>query len=116
MSSIAAYSMAKSSVISVTKVAAVELESKGIRVNCVCPGSTNTLLGRTEEDDIFTSKASLIGRLAEPEEIAAVVHFLASSDASYVNGQVIVADGGLSSGVSEDLIQSLIPSPEVNIR
>ena len=101
------YAVSKWSVVGITKSAAVELAPRGIRVNCVCPGSTDTQLGRTEEDDAFTSAASLVGRLGQPEEIAAVMHFLASDDASYVTGQSLVVDGGLTAGQSIPLVQTV---------
>lgn len=101
------YAVSKWSVVGITKSAAVELAPRGIRVNCVCPGSTDTQLGRTEEDDAFTNAASLVGRLGQPEEIAAVMHFLASDDASYVTGQSLMVDGGLTAGQSIPLVQAV---------
>jgi meso-butanediol dehydrogenase/(S,S)-butanediol dehydrogenase/diacetyl reductase len=81
-------------------VAAIEYAGRGIRVNCVCPGAIDTPLlrpslsipGFAEE----TTRMIPMRRLGRPEEMAAVVLFLASDLASYVTGAAIVADGGLT--------------------
>jgi NAD(P)-dependent dehydrogenase (short-subunit alcohol dehydrogenase family) len=99
-----AYSASKAGVISLTMVSAQQLCDTGVRVNALCPGLTETGMTRP----FFDSAASKgvthkLGRLnplrraAQPEELARVALFLASDDASYVNGQALAADGGLSS-------------------
>lgn len=101
-----AYSASKAGVINLVKVAAQQLSGTGVRVNAICPGLVES--GMTEE--VFTyargaGKEDRIGRLnptrraGVPHEIAELALFLASDAASYVNGQAIAADGGLSSSL-----------------
>lgn len=99
-----AYSMSKAAVIHLTRLGAIELAHKGITVNCVCPGTvlTPAVTDIPDNPEIpFVSRATPLGRLAQPEEIAAVFHFLASADASYVTGAIIPVDGGITAGWSE---------------
>jgi meso-butanediol dehydrogenase/(S,S)-butanediol dehydrogenase/diacetyl reductase len=96
-----AYNAAKAGVINLARAAALENAKYGIRVNCVCPGATNTrvsqLLGGNDVEG-FRRKLGQnpIGRIGEPEEIANAVLFLASDEASFITGTTIVADGGLT--------------------
>jgi NAD(P)-dependent dehydrogenase (short-subunit alcohol dehydrogenase family) len=99
----AAYSASKAGVISLVKVAATQLAGSNVRVNAICPGLIET--GMTAEFYEWarsTGREERIGRLnpmrrgGEPQEIASVALFLASDAASYVNGQAIAVDGGLS--------------------
>ena len=97
---IGAYNTAKAGVVNLTRVAAIEYASRGIRVNCVCPGAIDTPLlrpslaipGFAEE----TTRMIPTRRLGRPEEMAGVVMFLALDLASYVTGAAVVADGGLT--------------------
>jgi 3-oxoacyl-[acyl-carrier protein] reductase len=94
-----AYGAAKAGLIALTKTLAVELAGAGVRVNCVAPGAVRTprlMEITTEERRAESARHVPLGRLAEPEEIAGVVLFLASDLASYITGQTIVADGGAS--------------------
>ena len=98
-----AYSAAKAALRAVAQTAAVELAPRGIRVNVVSPGPTLTPIyqqaglskEKTEErlDQISTTVP--LSRLGKPEEVASVVAFLASSDASYITGEEIHVDGGM---------------------
>lgn len=93
------YSAAKAGLLGLTRVMAVELAPVGIRVNAVAPGFTRTGLVNEAIRDGYLKEEWMVeripmGRLAETHEIARVVRFLASDDAAYVTGQVIVADGG----------------------
>ena len=92
------YAAAKAGVIGLTKSAAKELGSRGITVNAVAPGLIETdMTGDLAEKHRETILGRItLGRLGRPEEIANVVSFLASDSASYITGQVIVADGGLA--------------------
>ncbi|CAN5200970.1 SDR family oxidoreductase [soil metagenome] len=98
-----AYSASKAGVINLVKVAATQLAGSHVRVNAICPGLIETgMTAPLYEWARSTGRAEKIGRLnparrgGEPNEIASVALFLASDAASYVNGQAIVVDGGLS--------------------
>jgi NAD(P)-dependent dehydrogenase (short-subunit alcohol dehydrogenase family) len=95
------YAASKAGVIGLTKTLALELARYKINVNCVSPGATATPMTAGMPDDIaemFKKKIPL-RRFAEPPEIAALHCFLASDDASYITGQVIFVDGGISVGL-----------------
>ena len=108
----AAYSASKAAVVSLTQTAAVELADKGIRVNCVCPGSIDTPMLRQQANaDIeigFIEKAAAAGRIGQPEEVAALIHFLAADDCRYITGQAIMIDGGLLNIHAHALIETVI--------
>jgi NAD(P)-dependent dehydrogenase (short-subunit alcohol dehydrogenase family) len=93
-----AYSMSKGGISQLTKAMAVALAPKGIRVNAVGPGTIDTpLLKDVVKDKAFRAKVlsrTPIGRYGRPEEIAAIVAWLASDEASYITGTTIFADGG----------------------
>jgi 3-oxoacyl-[acyl-carrier protein] reductase len=92
------YAAAKAGVIGFTRSVAKEVGSRGITVNAVAPGFVDTEL--TEALGSAVREAALpaiaLGRFGTPPEIAAAVGYLASDDAAYVTGQVLVVDGGLS--------------------
>ena len=99
-----AYSASKAGVINLAMVSAQQLSGSNVRVNAICPGLTETGMTRPTFDYARDAgKMDRVGRLnplrrgAQPEELAKVAAFLASDDASYVNGQAIAVDGGLSS-------------------
>ena len=94
----AAYNASKGGVLLLTKTMALELGPYGIRVNCVAPGYIVTPMSMAIDsaNGMFTyarDKIPLV-RVAQPEEVAAVFAFLASDDASFINGESIVVDGG----------------------
>ena len=99
-----AYSASKAGVINLAQVSAQQLSGSNVRVNAVCPGLTETGMTKPVFDYAREAdKMDRVGRLnplrrgAQPEELAEVAAFLASDAASYVNGQAIAVDGGLSS-------------------
>ena len=97
-----AYIASKGAVVALTKSLALDLAASNIRVNCICPGAVNTPLVQgalSKEPDPKAALAAMmgrypLGRLAEPEEIARVVLFLASSHSSYMTGATLAVDGG----------------------
>jgi NAD(P)-dependent dehydrogenase (short-subunit alcohol dehydrogenase family) len=91
-----AYVAAKHGVHGLTRAAAVELGRTGIRVNAVAPGVTRTGMTSAVSDELL--RAVPLGRIAEPEEIAAAAVWLCSPEASYITGSVLVADGGWLAG------------------
>lgn len=95
------YDVSKAGVIMFTKAIARDLAVKGIRINTVAPGWIDTDMNTDLPSDYIDSETAKIslGRFAKPEEIASVVQFLASDDASYVTGSVIVVDGGYGGAV-----------------
>ena len=93
------YTVSKGGVNQLTKVMALALAPHGIRVNGIGPGTIATEMARaavlgTEEARRKILSRTPLGRLGEPEEIAAIAAFLASDDASYLTGQTIYPDGG----------------------
>ncbi|MBU3621229.1 3-oxoacyl-ACP reductase FabG [Polynucleobacter sp. CS-Odin-A6] len=92
------YSATKFGVIGFTKTWARELGAKGIRVNAVCPGFIATEMVKAMPEKILQDieSRSWLGRLGTPEEMANVYLFLASDEASYVNGVALEASGGIS--------------------
>jgi len=92
-----AYGTSKAAVIQLTKQQAAELGEFGIRANCVCPGPVRTKLAMAvHSQDIIDAyhDAIPLNRYGSEAEIAALIAFLCSDDASYITGQVIAADGG----------------------
>ena len=111
-SNLAAYNASKGGVVALVKSAAYDLGRYGIRVNAVAPGMIRTRANFITEDPVAGPKyleGVPLGRFAEPAEMAAVVAFLASDDASYVSGELLVADGGTTIGVRLPLPTEQLP-------
>ncbi|KDE58012.1 short-chain dehydrogenase [Halostagnicola sp. A56] len=95
----APYTASKHGVVGLTKSAAVRYAEQGVRINAVCPGVVRTpMVERTLEEHSEAVEAMTreqpLGRMAEPEEIASTVAWLASDDASFVNGHALPVEGG----------------------
>lgn len=94
------YSASKAAVINLTRALAVDHARQGIRVNCICPGAIDTppvgrmLAGEGARERVGAHH--LLGRIGRPEEIAAAAVWLCSDEASFVTGQALVVDGGLT--------------------
>jgi 3alpha(or 20beta)-hydroxysteroid dehydrogenase len=113
MASVGAYAATKHAILGLTRVAALELAPRGIRVNAMCPGAIDTAMsnparldpGPDPEEtakalDGFYRKLVPLGRIGRPEEVARLALFLTSDDSSYITGQPFVIDGGWLAGVS----------------
>jgi 3alpha(or 20beta)-hydroxysteroid dehydrogenase len=113
MAYVGAYSATKHAIVGLTRVAALELAPKGIRVNAVCPGAIDTAMSNPAlldpTADVEASSAGVerlyrklvpMGRIGKPEEVARLALFLSSEDSSYITGQPFVIDGGWLAGLS----------------
>jgi NAD(P)-dependent dehydrogenase (short-subunit alcohol dehydrogenase family) len=96
----AAYCASKGGVVMLTRALAEEFTRKGLRINCVCPGGVETPIVAQFRLPEGVNPAALNkilpARMGRPEEIAAAIAFLASDDASYIHGSVLVVDGGMT--------------------
>ena len=97
----AAYSASKGALVNLTRSVALEFASRGLRANCISPGAVRTPFGRFfmlredfEQNLIDYSRPPKLGSVAEPEEIAMAIAFLASDEAKVINGAVLLADMG----------------------
>jgi NAD(P)-dependent dehydrogenase (short-subunit alcohol dehydrogenase family) len=99
-----AYNASKGAVVLMTKNMALDYSPQGIRVNCVCPGGVETAMTVMLQQEALKAMGDklrgfhLLGRFAEPGEIAAAILFLASDDASFVTGSSLLVDGGYTAG------------------
>lgn len=101
-----AYSASKAGMIGMTKALAIDLAPGGIRVNAVCPAGVDTPMmhewatGLNDYEAVIAHQHTMhkLGRMATTEEIARVCFFLASEDASFITGQAIIVDGGVTVG------------------
>ncbi len=94
------YATSKAALVGLTKSAAVELGPSNVNVNAVAPGFVRTEMLSKLPPEVLerAEKSAVLGRVAEPEDVARVVAFLCSDDARHVTGQVILVDGGLTLG------------------
>ncbi|MBV7696635.1 SDR family NAD(P)-dependent oxidoreductase [Streptomyces sp. TRM70350] len=113
MAAVGTYAATKHAVLGLTRVAALELAHRGIRVNAVCPGAVDTAMSnparlapdadpeqtRGALDELYRRLVPL-GRVGRPEEVARLTLFLTCDDSSYITGQPFVIDGGWLAGVA----------------
>lgn len=90
------YSASKAGIVGLTKTVAKELSSRGVNVNAVAPGFIETPMTTAFQDNEAVLKAIPCGRLGKPEEVAALVAFLASPASDFITGEVIRIDGGMA--------------------
>ena len=108
--SLGSYVASKHAVVGLTKTAALELAGRGIRVNCICPTTVNTPMAQEDggEDAMAWERAWIpLGRVCEPEEAAAVMHFLAADDCAFLSGVEIPLAGGASAGLGATALEKL---------
>jgi len=106
------YTSTKSGIYGMTKMSAVELGDRGIRVNTVSPGYIKTSLGIDSEEHLAGATKNVetftaLGRWGTPEDVAGLFHYLASDDSSYLTGQDIIVDGGWTAGPSIKLLDAV---------
>ena len=111
--SLSSYSASKHAVVGITKTATLELARKKVRVNCICPSTVDTPMAHVGKGDfLLTAETMLIPlqRICRPEEVAALIHFLAARDCDFINGQAILLDGGMSAGTTDRVFEKLTKS------
>jgi NAD(P)-dependent dehydrogenase (short-subunit alcohol dehydrogenase family) len=101
----AIYSASKRAVTSLTEMAALELGQRGIRVNCICPGYTDTAMGSGDEGRLLCEAFTALGRAATVDDLSGVFLFLASDASTYMTGQALKVDGGWHCGPTPQLLQ-----------
>ncbi|WP_405779795.1 SDR family NAD(P)-dependent oxidoreductase [Streptomyces sp. NBC_00859] len=113
MAFVGSYAATKAAIVGMTRVAAMELAAKGIRVNAMCPGAIDTPMSNPAQldpdadpaeasaalDELYRKLVPL-GRVGRPDEVARLALFLSGEDSSYITGQPFVIDGGWLAGVS----------------
>lgn len=103
----AAYTASKGAIVALTRNMALDLAPSGIRVNCICPGFVATPLIAPILKDAARAEALArlhpLGRIGEAEDVANLAVFLASAEASWITGQAIAVDGGLSAGHAQTI-------------
>ena len=108
----AAYSASKRAVTSLTEMAALELGARGIRVNCICPGYTDTAMGSGDEGRLLCEAFTALGRAATVDDLSGVFLFLASDASRYMTGQALKVDGGWHCGPTPQLLQLVTGSDQ----
>lgn len=106
------YTASKWATSGLVRCATMELGPKGIRVNEICPTSTNTPMLANQDsanaEIALTTTAAAIDNFVQPEELAALMHFLAASDCPTLTGQQIAIDGGMTAGFSSANIEAIL--------
>jgi len=105
------YSGTKAAVDQISRVAALELGSRAIRVNAICPTFVRTSMGASDLGLALAESLTALGRLGELEDLTGMYHFLASDESRFITGQTFNVDGGWSAGLSSQLLETLTPDP-----
>jgi NAD(P)-dependent dehydrogenase (short-subunit alcohol dehydrogenase family) len=108
------YSASKAAVVSMSKMAALELGSRGIRVNAVCPGYIDTALGSGDEGKKISEAFTALGRVGTTDDLVGVFHFLAADESSYITGQALIVDGGWTCGPSTQVLETVLGKDRVS--
>jgi len=108
------YSATKAAVISMTRMSALELGDRGIRVNAVCPGYIATALGSGDEGVDLCEAMTALGRVGTTDDLTGLYHFLASDESGYLTGQALQVDGGWSCGPSKAVLEKVLGRPNVS--
>jgi len=108
------YSATKAAVISMTRMSALELGERGIRVNAVCPGYIATALGSGDEGVDLCEAMTALGRVGTTDDLTGLFHFLASDDSSYLTGQALQVDGGWSCGPAKAVLEKVLGRSSVS--
>jgi NAD(P)-dependent dehydrogenase (short-subunit alcohol dehydrogenase family) len=98
------YSGTKAAVDQISRIAALELGSRGIRVNTVCPGFFRTSMGGSDLGEVMANEMTALGRIGETDDLVGIYHFLAADESRYITGQAFNVDGGWTAGVSKQLM------------
>ena len=106
------YVASKFALVGLTKVAAIEYGPAGIRVNCICPSTVETPMLTSsavgEAEATISRTSSTLNDITRPEDVAALMHFLAADDCSTITGQAIVIDAGMSAGYSVGTCEAIL--------
>jgi NAD(P)-dependent dehydrogenase (short-subunit alcohol dehydrogenase family) len=108
----AAYDTTKGGIEAFTRAAALDLAPFGIRVNAIGPGAIATEVFATKDAQARAKRGAVVpmGREGEPDEVARVIAFIASDDASYVTGQVLYVDGGMLAQLRSPQVDQALPA------
>lgn len=101
------YSGTKAAVDQISRIAAIELGVRGIRVNAVCPAFIDTRMGGSEVGRSLARSLTALGRIGEVDDLVGLYHFLAADESRYITGQCLNVDGGWTAGVSAQLMREL---------
>jgi NAD(P)-dependent dehydrogenase (short-subunit alcohol dehydrogenase family) len=109
-----AYSATKAAVVSMTKMAALELGVRGIRVNAICPGYIATGMGSGEEGAALAQQFTALGRVGTARDLVGLFHYLASDESGYMTGQALLIDGGWTCGPTPQVLETILGSSKVS--
>ena len=101
------YSGTKAAVDQISRIAALELGSRAIRVNTVCPAFINTSMGGGAVGLSLAHSLTALGRIGEVDDLVGLYHFLAADESRYITGQCLNVDGGWTAGLSAQLMREL---------